>query len=84
MKDRQLKDQHRREFLKKLAKGAVYAAPVIRTMTAPLEVVGQGKSTSHKNDHGNEGHGGGAGGSSPALGGAAPGTQPPPGSIPPP
>jgi hypothetical protein len=75
-------EERRREFLKRLAKGAVYAAPVIRTMSAPLEVVAQGQSTSHKNDHGGHWSGSSAGGS--GLGGPPPGTQPPPGSTPPP
>lgn len=81
-----MSEERRREFLKRLAKGAVYAAPVIRTMSAPLEVVAQGQSTSHKNDHGHEGHGGPWAGSSAGgsgLGGPPPGTQPPPGSTPP-
>jgi hypothetical protein len=75
-------EERRRAFLKRLAKGAVYAAPVIRTMSAPLEVVAQGQSTSHKNDHGGPRSGSSAGGS--GLGGPPPGTQPPPGSTPPP
>jgi hypothetical protein len=37
----------RREFLKKLAKGAVYAGPVIVSMAAPTDVTGQGKSSQH-------------------------------------
>ncbi len=80
-----MKDEQRREFLKKLAKGAIYAAPVIHSMTAPLEVAGQGSSTSHKTDHGNMGHGkGGASpASGPSLGGPSPGSQPPPGATPP-
>lgn len=76
-----MKGEQRREFLKQLAKGAVYAAPVIRTMTAPLEVVGQGESTSHKHDHGKWA---GSSSAQPGLGGPAPGAQPSPGSVPPP
>ncbi|NIP60932.1 MAG: hypothetical protein GWM92_20940 [Gemmatimonadetes bacterium] len=33
--------ESRREFLLKLAQGAVYAAPVVRTLTAPESVAGQ-------------------------------------------
>jgi hypothetical protein len=40
--------QNRREFLKKLAKTAVYAAPVVHTLAAPIDLVGQGQSTGHK------------------------------------
>ncbi len=78
-----MKPDDRRGFLKKLAKGAVYSAPVIHSLTAPLEVLGQGKSFSHKHQ------GAGAGlvaptPASPDLGGQAPGAKPPPGDIPPP
>ncbi len=38
----------RREFLKKLARTAVYTAPVIHTLTAPVELVGQGVTPTHK------------------------------------
>lgn len=34
-------EESRREFLLKLAQGAVYAAPVVRTLTAPESVAGQ-------------------------------------------
>ncbi len=77
-----MKPEDRRAFLKKLAKGAAYTAPVIHSMAAPLEVLGQGKSVSHKQHRG--------GGSNvvapttPGLGGQAPGAQPPPGDAPPP
>lgn len=37
----------RREFLKKLAKGAAYAGPVIVSMAAPTDLAGQGKSSQH-------------------------------------
>jgi len=37
----------RREFLKKLAKGAVYAAPVVYSIAAPVDLVGQGKGSQH-------------------------------------
>ncbi len=76
--------EDRRAFLRRLAKGAVYAAPVIHSMAAPLEAVGQGKSTSHKHA-GKEGHGPWTGSAigGPGLGGSAPGSQAPPGSEPP-
>ena len=35
-------DAERREFLKKLAKSAVYAAPVIHTIASPIELFSQG------------------------------------------
>lgn len=38
----------RREFLKKLAKGAVYAAPVMHSIAAPVDLLGQGQSSQHK------------------------------------
>lgn len=41
-------DQDRREFLKKLAKTAVYTAPVVYSLAAPIELVGQGQSSEHK------------------------------------
>jgi hypothetical protein len=39
---------NRRDFIKKLAKGAAYVAPVVITMTAPTDLAGQGKSSQHK------------------------------------
>ena len=33
-------DQDRREFLEKLAKTAVYAAPVVYSLAAPTELIG--------------------------------------------
>jgi hypothetical protein len=66
----------RREFLKKLAKSAVYAAPVIQTFAVPAELIGQGKSSQHK---GNHGHGHAA--PAPAPGAPAPWNQPPPGAM---
>ncbi|MEE8191445.1 MAG: hypothetical protein V3T74_01790 [Gemmatimonadales bacterium] len=41
-------DQDRREFLKKLAKTAAYTAPVVYSLAAPIELVGQGQSSEHK------------------------------------
>lgn len=41
-------DRERREFLKQLAKTAVYAAPVVHTLAAPVDVVGQGVLPSKK------------------------------------
>jgi len=37
-------DQSRRELLKTLAKGAIYAAPVITTLAAPVRLMAQGPS----------------------------------------
>lgn len=36
-----MSDESRREFLLRLARGAVYAAPVVRTLSAPESVAGQ-------------------------------------------
>jgi hypothetical protein len=79
-------DRARREFLKKLAQGAVYAAPVIRTVAAPLEVAaqGHGPGPSHKGGGHGHGHFGGAPVEPPGLGGAPPGAGGGPGDIPPP
>ena len=38
----------RREFIKRLAQGTAYAAPVVHSMAAPLDLVGQGQSSEHK------------------------------------
>lgn len=40
--------EDRREFLKRLAKTALYAAPVIHSMSAPTSLVAQGQSSQHK------------------------------------
>ena len=69
-------DPKRREFLKQLTKSTVYVAPVIYTIAAPLELIGQGMSSQHKGGSGSPGHGGGHGfGAS-----EAPWDEPPPGS----
>ncbi len=74
-----MSDSDRREFLKKLAKTAVYSAPVIASLAAPIELVGQGQSPTHKH------HGGSASPTSqelppnPQPGGPPPWDQPPPG-----
>lgn len=41
-------EESRREFLLKLAQGAVYAAPVVRTLTAPESVAGQATPSKKK------------------------------------
>lgn len=41
----------RREFLKKLAKTAIYSAPVVHSFAAPVDLLGQGKSSEHKKQH---------------------------------
>lgn len=68
----------RREFLKKLAKTALYAAPVIHSMSAPTALVAQGSSSQHKAMA--SPYDAGAG-STPTRqpGGVAPGDRPPPG-----
>ena len=40
-------EQDRREFLKKLAKTAVYTAPVVYSLAAPIELMGGGKASEH-------------------------------------
>jgi hypothetical protein len=37
--------EDRRAFMRKLAKGTVYAAPVVFSMAAPLDLLGQGGSS---------------------------------------
>jgi hypothetical protein len=78
-----MSQQDRRAFLKKLAKGTVYAAPVIHSLAAPLDLVGQGMSSEHKHEHGNWAATASPGGSSltqqPDIGAPPPGQQPPPG-----
>jgi len=37
--------EDRRSFLKRLAKSAAYAAPVIQSFAEPADLVGQGKSS---------------------------------------
>ena len=73
--------ENRREFLKQLARGAAYVAPVVISVAAPPGLAGQGKSSQHK-------PGGGANlqaapGQQPgeSLGGPPPG-GPPPGQPP--
>ena len=75
-----MKPEDRRAFLKKLAKGAAYTAPVVHSLAAPLEVLGQGKSFSHKH----QGGGNLVAPTDPGLGGQPPGAQPAPGDTPPP
>jgi hypothetical protein len=41
---------NRRAFLRVLAAGAVYAAPVIASVAAPVDLLGQGQSSQHKMD----------------------------------
>ena len=40
-------EHDRREFLKKLAKTAAYTVPVVYSLAAPIELVGQGMSSVH-------------------------------------
>ena len=37
--------ENRRAFLRKLAKGAAYSAPVVYSMAAPVDLLGQGQSS---------------------------------------
>jgi len=66
----------RRAFLRKMAKGAAYSAPVVYSMAAPVELVGQGKSSGKGGDMK---MGGGMGGGGGGMGGGGL----PPGSVPP-
>ncbi len=81
-----MSQEDRRAFLKMLAKGTAYAAPVVHSLAAPLDLVGQGKSSEHK-------HGGQAATASPTgsgltqqtdIGAPPPGQRPPPGQSNPP
>lgn len=63
----------RRAFLRKLAKSAAYSAPVVYSMAAPLDLIGQGKSSGKGGDM--KKGGGSAGGNTQFV--------PPPGSVPP-
>ena len=63
----------RRAFLKKLAKGAAYTAPVVYSMAAPVDLLGQGQSSGKGGD---KKKGGGTGGGNTQF-------VPPPGSVPP-
>lgn len=64
----------RRAFLRKLAKGAAYTAPVVYSMAAPVDLIGQGMSS---------GKGGGKDMIKTTGGGATQFVPPPPGSRPP-
>ncbi len=68
-------DAERREFLKKLAKSAIYAAPVIQTIASPIELFSQGMGSPM---------GMGMGGMGMGMGGMAapaPWNEPPPASM---
>ena len=71
-------DQDRREFLEKLAKTAVYTAPVVYSLAAPTELIGLVK--------GDKSGGMDMGMAAPATteptGGDAPWDRPPPGQRP--
>lgn len=41
-------NEERREFIKQLVKGTAYAAPVVHSLAAPLDLLGQGKASEHK------------------------------------
>jgi hypothetical protein len=70
--------ENRRAFLKKIARGMAYSAPVIASFAAPAELVGQGESSAHKP------MGSAAATTStpsePELGGPPPWREPPPGA----
>ena len=64
---------NRRAFLRKLAKGAAYSAPVVYSMAAPVDLLGQGMSS---------GKGGGKDMTKATTAGMTL-AVPPPGSVPP-
>ena len=64
---------NRRAFLRKLAKGAAYSAPVVYSMAAPVDLLGQGVSS----DKGKDGM------TPDAAAGGNTSTVPPPGNRPP-
>jgi hypothetical protein len=66
-------EHDRREFLKKLAKTVAYTAPVVYSLAAPIELIGQGSSSEHKMPM-----------APPASSQQAPGSQPAPWERPPP
>lgn len=65
--------ENRRAFLRKLAKGAAYSAPVVYSMAAPVDLLGQGMSS---------GKGGGKDMDKTPMSGMTL-AVPPPGSVPP-
>lgn len=68
----------RRTFLKKLARGVAYTAPVVASFTAPTELVGQGEASAHipmASASPTQ-----TGGTTQELGGPPPWREPPPGS----
>jgi hypothetical protein len=76
-----MSNEDRREFIKKLAKGTAYAAPVVHSLAAPLDLVGQGKSSQHKkNPAALAAPGSGSITQQQQIGAPPPGERPPPGS----
>ncbi len=45
-----MSSEDRRAFIKKLAQGTAYATPVVHSLAAPLDLVGQGKGSEHKKE----------------------------------
>ncbi|MGD2136183.1 MAG: twin-arginine translocation signal domain-containing protein, partial [Gemmatimonadales bacterium] len=45
-------EQDRRDFLKRLAKAAAYAAPVVHSLAAPADVLGQAWTEHHPKSSG--------------------------------
>jgi hypothetical protein len=76
-----MSNEDRREFLKKLAKGTAYAAPVVHSLAAPLDLVGQGSSSQHKKRPNAVAAPGSSGiTQQEQIGAPSPGERPPPGS----
>jgi len=74
-----MRGHDRREFIKRLAIGAAYAAPAVYSLTAPSDLAGQGMASKHMMDGGGGMMGGGGG-----MMGMAPGATPAPWDRPPP
>ena len=72
--------EDRREFIKKLAKGTAYAAPVVHSLAAPLDLVGQGQSSQHKKTNTVAAPGAGGITQQQQIGAPPPGDRRPPGS----
>ena len=70
-------EHDRREFLKQLAKTAAYTAPVVYSLAAPVELIGQGQSSEHKHTSSGATQAAPSGAQQP--GGTAPWDRPPPG-----
>lgn len=76
-------EQDRRDFLKRLAKAAVYAAPVVHSLAAPADVLGQSWTEHHPKTSGLEQQPQQQPTTTTQPGGEAPWQREPPGGDPP-